>query len=268
MTIKKLGKLCAATVLFASCASDKMDVPNVNEPHDGKTAYINLSLSIPTGISTRADENPTLYDGSEYLVDDCFLYLFKSSDSDYECTNIINIGNSFDDKNKNNNDITSTKVISGLKMEGMAKEDYKAFVIVNTQGFNCPVIGTKWNTWITNAQEGIMYYEKNNSTYFTMTNAFGWIPETNTISKPFVLAEIKEDNFYYESSASSNAGPVEIYVQRVVAKVSLDGESAIKIGGNAVKVTDTEDEIEFTAWDLDILNTKTYPILYDGGENT
>lgn len=241
-------------------------------PHDGNlnpegNACIKLSISVPAGASTRAVEvdhdgnTNTNGETNEYAINNGKLYLFSNG----TCSNIIDLNvENFADASQT--DITRHKDYE-LDMPGVKAGSYDALVILNTEGLSdLPQVGTSWATWSANGQNYVM---GDGSTNFTMTNALGWngAQASTQSTPPAVLVPITADNFFYKTddeNIKKNKEAVTIFVQRVLAKVTLDSNSNFKIteaSGSATSVTgNSGDQIKLTNWWLDILEPTTFPV--------
>lgn len=295
----------AAVALLASCSNDNLGDPNPGQSNDqnkvlGDGAYLNINLAIPsTGTRGSAD---VYVDGDpqEYKVKNAHLYLFKnveSPDGNYPgaCIADIPIDAYFGGQTDTSSEITIAKDIEGIDLSNYSLEkddngDFKdiwALVILNQGGSNDGLKGVipsqngTYNTYSLWANEAINYVVGDtpmmDGDCFTMTNALGWEKPTEvgaTISGlPQICALVKNENIYYENSAASvDPNPVNIYVQRGLAKVSLTSDSPIYIGKWSEAISHSADEnlsdeekalkdyILLTGWSLDVTNQCSYPV--------
>ena len=207
-----------------------------------------------------------------------------------------------DDKDKTaglEKDAVTGNILATFQLTNMTKADkdnynYYAYIIVNkpTVVTSDPALTTsklsdlldETNTWAASGHavasisnnktvtfksataynDMIPQYGDNTSTfYFTMTNA----PLVDEDGNVTYLAALDEDNFA-TSPAQAKTAAADVYVQRGVAKVSIDvddneftpghieGMDQEEVGANAV--------VSIQGWSLDIINKVTYPIQHVG----
>lgn len=263
MKLTKYAAMAAAVALMASCSDNGADTPTPEVSYAGK-AYMDLKLNLPSQNGGRA---ATYEDGKahEYAVDNATLYIFDATSDRCIESVTLNLQNA----DKDGNDISAAKKQEKVPLEKVTKDgSYKALVILNKDYIKCPTVGQTYAAWASDVQtstEGAMM--KSDRTRFTMVNAMGWAGTTIS-GDPAALVPFNATNFYYESndkSAANNntaAVPVNIFVNRNVAKVSLDNTSAVKVGDtNGTNVTKRDGwQVKLTGWDLNMTNTKSYPI--------
>lgn len=282
MKLFKYGLPLAALALMASCSNDNLGEPanngQTNQPVLGDGYYIDLNMTMPS-IGTRDGYSDGLT--SEYTVHDATLYLFNKNSG--VCVAKFSLDEYYGLKNQGttSDDITAFKEINGVKIsEGenpiLPKSDgtfdsYYALVILNEGGLadNTITVGTTnytdWAKAILNYSDtykDLVMMDANKN--FTMTNALGWVTDGGDFTqKPTWLVEIGPDNIYYANSPASH-DKVTIYLQRGLAKVTIDtkNEGQIKFGKwSKVKAGENvKDYIKLDGWALDVKNTKAYSV--------
>lgn len=288
----------AAVGLLASCSSDNLGEPTTpgqtgtSQEVTGDGAYVNINLSIPVNGTRAGNEyNDGNTDGSEYAIKNAWLYIFKDDGSGTkpgDCLKAIEIDRYFEldvDGNQVRPEITGTKEIEGIDIKGYGLDqnpdgtykDHWVLVILNQGGLNgnIPVErgattdATKLDTFDKWANSVITYGSSNvmkDGEYYTMTNALGW---EGTVGEgaPTVCAKLENKHIYFEGKKEDTYEPLNVYVQRGLAKVSLGG--AIKIGewcqtdptdSETIGVDHPKDFIYLTGWALEYTNTKSYPV--------
>lgn len=287
MKLMKYGLPFAALAMLASCSNDNIDQPNGGQdtPGDGSNAYLSIRLAMPAGPSGRdaepGDVEYTYDDGSEYEVTNGKLYIYETEDDSEtvgKCVMVVELPTNFTEDGIANDYLTSTlssaKEIE-LTSSMSANSTYKALVILNYDGLtNLPYVGQTYDAW----NKGNNQKFQNGSNNFAMTNALGWVsPDVTTGTTPAVspevLVTINSDNIYYKSQSQPNALPegkksVNIYVQRVAAKVSLgitkSGDEDLFSFTDAKTVTngtgENADKVKLDRWYLDNVNVNSYPV--------
>ncbi|MCH5226257.1 MAG: Mfa1 fimbrilin C-terminal domain-containing protein [Muribaculaceae bacterium] len=264
----------AALALMASCSNDNIDAPQTGAdpaPETLGNVFMNLTLSMPSdkGPGTKAE---SFDDGSEYDVEDAKLFIFNE-DGNKAGTCVAALTLSFDDPGitgGGTTNVTGTLDVNKIQMpkevEKKSGTNYYALVILNTKYINCPVVGTStWDSWSTSAQDkSVSPMMDSNKKYFTMTNALGLTGEITENSVPTQLVKFGDSNLYYETDTPKPSA-LAIYVQRVVAKVTLGTEGNIKVGDdfsslNGNSGAATTDKVKLTNWYLDVENGSTYPV--------
>lgn len=289
MKLTKFFMPLAAVAMLASCSSDNLDGTPQEPAQNPSTSTdnglrMNLTIAVPNLAGTRADGDINFDYGTsdEYAVGDATLNLFADNGGNPgNFVDDIEITAYFDGTGGNSAEITSVKTINGLQVEKISEKDatdntYWAFVVLNKGGLTS-LPTTDWDSFIKTTTNK---YQDGNS-LFTMTNALGWVGTEPGDDAPTWLAKVDKTNFYYEGSEDNSlAGTetakqapvaVDVYVQRVAAKVQLTGlENAF--GDTPVAAATTgdskDDKILFEEWYLDVTNTKSYPVQSLKGELT
>ena len=295
--MKKLSFLALAAVglLLGACSSDKDVVEqNVNEAFKGKTeGYFKVNINLPTLPSTRAweeDADGILDDGTttgayEYAVDDAILLVFDgASESAAKLKEVVTLTTSWNNVVDDPKHIT-TNSEAIAKLSEAPSENLYALVAINSISSGAMYgtgvagqinIGGTVLTKPTISEIQAEVYELGASKNFVYTNSSSLkrIFMTNAVlstsaggknnpgASPTlqILAPI-DAAYIYESQADAVAGTaaVDIYVERGVAKVTVDNtglavSGSIKTsGGSAVTATDFQ-------WTLDNVNTQSYTV--------
>lgn len=285
--------MLTATLAMAAC-SDSLDESsgNANDLNTDGTGYVKIALNLPStsGSATRANDsgNDVFNDGltTEYNVHDVILALFYGTDesnatykwaTELSNLNFVNQGTSTD------NITTKSNYVVSEVLKPDANEKVFALAIVNNSGYfsvsnntlKYDATGTNpttefsgglnslfTNSSITDLTKIASTAGNENKGNFMMTNApiakkasvqstatSGWNPDITT------LVEL---NVYDDEPTAESATPNSIYVERVVAKVN------VKVNGNTNTLTIGAGEtfagatVEFTGWELQNTNKKTY----------
>lgn len=280
MRTSKLFPLALAALMLGGCSSDKVEDPGTGKWDANGSGYVSLAINLPTQKTTRA-ANDVFDDGlaSEYQVKNGILLLFAgASESVAECkagynldvSNFTNVGTTTDQITTRKEIV---KKISSITKNNGTDKIY-ALVVLNNNGIltvptdgGAPSIKTSegsTETFSGNIGElqtkatGLSF---NNAGFF-MTNAALSDKKGGKVNygtdlkgaKAVVLSEVNEDYIYKtESDAINGNNAADIYVERAVAKATLD-ESGLS--GNV----EGEENLSYTVanWALDVTNKSSY----------
>lgn len=307
-----LSMLAMAGLLFAACA-DK-DVIAESGPQKGEitpSGYMSLDIKLPTTPSTRAT-NDNYNDGKpvEYAVHDCALLLFQGSNE--EDAQLINAQAVLLPSKETNPDLgittTHTAVASvdgysfssSNNLYALAILNYKNVMSIDGDGVPSfldengsfkpvKVINKEKN------QEGAKIADirklqtvANLTTrggtqdYFFMTNAVlskdqgGANNQSKAPTSLFQLAELDDTKIYQNMDDAENHPAGEIFVERAVAKATLDIDKDVKTvkTGGKVKQDGSQDEdetldidIDALRWTIDNMEPNTYVARNPGMED-
>ena len=274
MKIKHLFGLAVIAAMTASCSSNE-DLgtagPGTGTNETG-VGYATFTINLPSTNGTRAG-NPTYEQGTakEYDVNDVTLLIFKkagSSEDEYTFVEKADLGTMAPWKDENNsNGITASATITAklsnvaLTSEGSTTSDYYALAILNnknsanedkitlptTLSTTPPVTYGSWNA-ASNADETKF---KDNTKGFYMANA----PVFVAGGEPTTLVNI--DKVYATKQKAETNAATTIHVERGLAKVTV---AALPTGKSPSGTKYAGDNVDITAWKLDVTNKSTFPI--------
>lgn len=275
----KYFALFIAAGLFAACSDnlnegngDNNDGPKVTE------GYVRISINTPTtrGNISRAnddkDGNLDLVDGveNEYAINDGIIAFFKTtkqitqkSDATFVSAYNLTIGDIQDDDS--NSQITEKVVtVSQAPVVG-DEENLYALVILNkpsvvtVSGTNLEISNEKVTSFadftkFLEEQQLVDYTTKG----FTMCNApLSNVAGSNTYSSVEAMTLVPVTVYPTENEAESNPA-ANIYVERVVAKVTLSGfinaDKTIQVTSNG---SYSGDIVQLDGWTLNVTNKST-----------
>lgn len=297
--LKNMAWMLAATLVMAAC-SDSLDESsgNGNEISTDGTGYVKIALNLPStsGNSTRADSgNDDFNDGlaPEYNVNNVILALFYgANESSAICKWAVNLEDlGFSEKLPADDNITTKSdfivrevpkpgttefvyalaIVNGSEYFGISSTDSKlTFKADPTTGTATDFTGDYADLFeaakTVNVDLAKIASTTTNGGNFMMTNApisdkpsvisssaTGWNPNITTLVKL---------NIYDDEPSAEAATPNPIYVERVVAKVSVkvddskDGavDNEIAVSGDTYKGA----TVKFDNWTLQNTNKKTY----------
>ncbi|MBQ8657087.1 MAG: Mfa1 fimbrilin C-terminal domain-containing protein [Prevotella sp.] len=297
--MKKLSflALAVAGMLFAACSSDKDVEGATDQGFDGiGKGYFKINLNLPTTpvVSTRAWEETgsgTLDNGDpvEYGVKSLILLLFEgTSEADATLKQVISL--TPDQENLTTDDpnqiTTKQEYIAELDEKPATGKSLFALAVVNGKGSiemaSASGVYIAGSTTITtgcklsdlqdalatsaNVSSNSFVYDDGGTNYFFMTNAVlsneqgGTALPTTATGNMHILAPVNASYIYATSdAASSGNAATDIYVERGVAKVTLNTTA----DADYLKTTALVDKTgnltaAFDGWCLDNTNKSSY----------
>lgn len=275
MKIKHLFGLAVIAAMTASCSSNEdLGTPGTGT-NEASVGYATFTINLPSvsgsttsgARGTRAG-NPTYEQGTakEYDVNDVTLLIFKkagSSEGDYTFVEKADLGTMAPWKDENNsNGITASSTITAklnnvaLTSEG-STSDYYALAILNNNAdatgegkVKLPTGSDTYSSW-NDAANAVVAKFTDNTKGFYMANA----PVFVAGGEPTTLVNI--DKVYATKQKAETNAATTIHVERGLAKVTVATlPTGIKPSGTKYK----DDEVDITAWNLDVTNKSTFPI--------
>lgn len=278
MKTTKFFALALAVLALGACSSD--DVIGQKEPAitGGEKGYVSFSVNMPTQpVGRAADGGISLDDGlpAEYKVNDATLLLFyglteKDAVFDKAYTlDATGFNNSLDD-----DQITSTAtLVQQITVPSTtSSQNIYALVVLNNNGV---ITAGNGNTLTIKGESFTGDFEDFYGKTLTLTNGADDItgngifmsnaplysksggdskPEGGAVS---TLTVIDKNKIYTTEAEASSNPAANIYVERAVAKVTVNAQSGSQTvsGGNANLAS-----YEVAGWTLNVANTKTYPV--------
>lgn len=294
----KYFSLLMAAGMFAACSDNLENAGNVNDGPKTGEGYVKVAINTPSVSSSRASfddsADGTLVDGTsdEYAVDNAILVFFKGNPNDeanatfekaYDLTSAELSVSGSDETPQVTEQVSviteAPKVASTEQLYVLAILNYDTKVlnvengslkITNgptlTDDYKLSELQKKISAAIddTNNKTNdkfLSYFTGTDKNKFTMTNAPLSDKSGSSISdaKAYTLVPVK----VYDTKAQATAGEVaNIYVERVVAKVTLKSSVLKSETTNQIEVTNetgekTGDIVEITGWCLNVTNNST-----------
>ena len=264
MKIKHYFGLAVIAAMTASCSSNE-DLgtagPGTGTNESG-VGYATFTINLPSTNGTRAG-NPTYEQGTldEYDVNDVTLLIFKKGDAtkegDFTFVEKANLGNMAPwKKDDTANGITASATITAkLDNVDLTGTDYYALAILNnttaTAGNKVkdPSTDQTYSDWNA-AANAVAANFTDTSKGFYMANA----PKF-TSGEPTTLVKI--DKVYATKQKAETNAATTIHVERGLAKVTV---AALPTGKKPSGTKYQNDEVDITAWNLDVTNNSTFPI--------
>lgn len=292
----------AATLALGACSSDNVVDNGGSNPIDlSKGGFVKMSLNLPTDNNrgSRAELNDTLKDGlaNEYGIKNAYLVLFEGGDDENAATikGAYALSNSdFEAVGDDPNHVTLTKRIAfanDTKKPSESNKHIYALVVLNNNGLFTvdgtshelafasnvtPGEYTKTKNFV-NFSKAIASTSTDGKTPFAsdvtnngifMTNAPlctkpGGATAPSTDAKIKTLADVTNNIYTTEAEAKSKPA-AEIYVERAVAKVTVQSKSKT----NALEVNKNI-SYKLYNWAVDNTNKKSYIVRqYDKSWNS
>lgn len=284
----------AATLALGACSSDNVIDNGGSSPIDlSKGGFVKMSLNLPTDNNrgSRAELNDGL--ANEYGIKNAYLVLFEGGDDENAATikGAYALSNSdFEAVGDDPNHVTLTKRIAFANDTKPAEGNkLYALVVLNNNGlfnvngshelsFATDVTAKEYNTStknFINFSKAIASTSTNGKTPFASDVANNGIFMTNaplctkpgggtapTGAKIKTLADVT-DNIYTTEAEAKSKPAAEIYVERAVAKVTVQSESktsALEVNKNI--------SYKLYNWAVDNTNKKSYIVRqYDNNWN-
>lgn len=278
----KLNKFLLSAIAAASltACSDSPEIVDNNKGHwnaDG-TGYVSLSISMPDNVGSKGSRaNNDIFekgDDNEYAVKNATLVIF-SGDTDDEASMKIeaayDLPLSFTTEGGDGNQIISKGKLT-KQINKITKTYAKALVILNmpsnlhldgnslTYDVTTGTTTETFNGTFTDFQalQSKLNVDVDDTKGFTMTNA----PLTKgqsgttvpTTGETTTLATINKDNIKPTAEEASNHPAAEIYVERSVAKVTVNNST----GTTPTITTNTNIKYSIDGYVLDNTNTTSY----------
>ncbi|MCR4582614.1 MAG: fimbria major subunit [Prevotella sp.] len=297
--MKKLSILALAAVglLFGACSSSDVTDESNTDPFKGREGgFIKVGINLPVQpvVSTRAWQESatgTLDDGltTEYAVNNCILLLFEGADeASATLKQVENVTEGFTNLGDNPNQVT-TYTTKTVQLLNAPTSNLYALAVVNGTGYIEMASNSTVKINGGAAKGGIKLADltgvgaivnassKNfHESGFFMANAVlsesqgGTVAPTGT--KTHVLAPVDATRIYEtEAEATAATSPsADIYLERAVAKVTIDGTATDYLAVTALKNADASavTAASLTGWAIDNYNATSYLVRNTSGFTT
>lgn len=270
--------MLAAGLAFASCTDDIDNVTSGENVAAGETGFVKIAINLPTtsGQSTRASnhENDQFDDGlaAEYAVNDAYLLVFGgSSESDAVYSDSYKLTTDFETVGSPNDNITTkSEVVQAIKKPDGANT--YALVVLNNNGI-LKVAGASSGVDLTGKtltglqeklEKSVSAFIKNSTgASFTMTNApIATLSGSATSLDNQNVSTLVKLHLHATEEEAKDETADEIYVERVVAKVTVTSGVFTESGGKYTATIDNDgsyenDKVTLDAWYLNVTNKST-----------
>lgn len=287
----------AATLALGACSSDNVIDNGGSSPIDlSKGGFVKMSLNLPTDNNrgSRAELNDGL--ANEYGIKNAYLVLFEGGDDENKASikGAYALSNSdFEAVGDNPNHVTLTKRIAFANDTKKPSESNKyiyALVVLNNNGlFTVDGNQLKFDTNVTTGEYATFANFANFSKVIASTSTDGTTPFASNVATNGIfmtnaplstqpggatdpgaiktLADVT-DNIYTTEAEAKSKPAAEIYVERAVAKVTVQSESKTNVleankDNDASKIS-----YKLYNWAVDNTNKKSYIVRqYDNNWN-
>lgn len=267
MKIKHYFGLAVIAAMTASCSSNE-DLGTAgpgNGTNEAGVGYATFTINLPSVSGTRAADaggaevNPGTED--EYKVSDATALIFQKYGADegsYKFVESVNlpVTGAWEDAEEG---VTKSKKLVAKLTNVDTKNQYYVLVLLNnnkTGGVkvDLPSVGDSYNEWnskiLTPKVDDLAA-----SGDFYMANA-----PLNKAGSVTTLVTIDQDNIYpTQKAAEDGTAAADVYVERGVAKMTVADPGTITVKDKATS-TETQSQVTFSNWALDITNKKTFAV--------
>ena len=278
MKTTKFFALALAVLALGACSSD--DVIGQKEPAitGGEKGYVSISVNMPTQPTGRAFDE-TLDDGlpSEYKVNDATLLLFSGATEDgatfasaynLDATGFAMNGGSTDQITSNATlvqEVTVPKTTNNDNIYALVVLNNNGKITVGAEG--ALTVGGEKFTGTFKDFYGKTLTLKNGADDITGNGIF--MSNAPLYSKPggasdptggavSTLTVIDKNKIYTTEAEASSNPAANIYVERAVAKVTVNASDGSAQEGDGSNPNLASYEVE--GWAFNVANTKTYPV--------
>ena len=249
MKVKNLFLGSLACLAFAACSDDNEAMNNVQA--DATKGYMTFNVELPSMATTRA-ENDQFAEGAseEYYVGDIHIVLLSDSKEILQVKS--DLTTQWNNPENEDNNVERISVNISVKTE---KSPASALVILNKPTDVTFTEGDIWDDELTLTEKAVSHFYDNATGTnkvakgITMTNAAIVVGGDIQDLTPITAANIAT------TEAEAKANPVIVYVERVIAKVSVSQNDA-ELDGTSVPTGVAKVTID--DWKLDITNKSTY----------
>lgn len=272
----KFFALAFATLALGACSNDDIvDQQGGSTVNPGEQGYISVALNLPTQPTSRAND---AYDDGlpvEYKVNDATLLLFKGTSealATFAGAYELDV-TGFADKAPADDNITSTATLVReiTKPSTTGNENIYALVVVNDNGkltvanetASLGGVALTGKTFSDFAEQVLTTNaDELTADGFFMSNAplsnvsGGTTATAAPTATVTTLAVIDPDNIYPTIAEASSNPAANIYVERAVAKVTVNATDAATVTDGNPKLAGYEVE----GWTFNVANTKTYAV--------
>lgn len=268
--------LAIAGMLFAACSSDKDAAGDPSPVLTGKGGYFKVNLNLPTNVvgSMRDwSEATNLDDGlaKEYDVSSVLLLIFDgANESAATLKQVITPTGAFANVDDAPNQITTSKEYVA-QLDNAPTANLYALAVINGTGIieagsdntkvkingGTEVAGIKLADLQVATSNAMITSDKFFMTNAVLSKAKGGVTDPSASPELQILAPVKSE-YIYETEAAATAGTAatDIYVERGVAKVTVD---ATGLSTSAVKTKDgAAATVSFEGWVLDNTEDEAY----------
>lgn len=235
MKKKSLMAMLLASALFAGCSSDS---PAIEEKTDGTTAYLNVAISMAQADTRATADEDNLYasgTAAEYAVANALFYFYDANG------NFVAEAKGFSDgavdTSDANVDYRSQTMIILTNLDSENLPSYMVTILNRPTGFSGTLLPLK------DLLNQINLDYKTDDGNFVMTTAsYARSTYKNEERVPYYVTELSDDMFYSTLAAATaaDAKTVDVYVERLAAKVQVSLSADLLSSTNTTVLTATD----------------------------
>lgn len=256
MNKTKYLALAFAALTLGACTSDDVVSTGGGKGDGSVQGYLGLAINLPTVSGTRAGWTDVFDDGeaSEYAVRDARVYFLNSENTIIETATPVLSWNGTDTPDDN-----VTQVSAVVTLESPLTDPASVLVVLNPSSKLPEVTDetTKYDKFKAEIESvaasdfcSIDATSKVASNIM-MTNAPVVVDGEANAKVVQTLVPITADDIK-KTEEESAADPITVYVERILAKVTVKTDAGINVPEDA--------EFAITGWEIDNTNTTTYPV--------
>ena len=265
MKFRHLFFALLATGLVAACNNDDITVDNVENQNTEGEAFIALKVALPSSVSPttrdgQGSPNDDFNDGiaAEYDVNNVTVVVFDKDTDDAVAQVVVTpaIEWTTPDETQGNITISSTDFLYGDKGVEVGSDPIRyVLVIANHNGQLQPQVGNTYGD-IKKALIGKSRDNFKGNGFFMSNSPIVLNEKVQTLAPCHPKTTAKE--------AQEEGNYAIVYLERILGKVEVKSDFGAEAGWTYTVPTSTVitggDAVTFTAWGLDVTNTKTYPV--------
>lgn len=266
MKIKHLFGLAVIAAMTASCSSNEDLGTAGTGTNEAGVGYATFTINLPSVGGSRAAGDPTVEEGvaEEYAVKSATALIFQKYGADegsykfVESVDLPDANVAWEDDAETG--VTKSKKLVAKLTNVDTKNTYGVLVLLNNKTasgdvkIKLPTVGQSYNDWNNTAQTPNVT-DLAEANKFYMANA-----PLNESGSVTTLVTIDKNNIYAtKTEAESGTKAANVYVERGVAKMSVADPTTKTVKDKATN-SDTQSEVTFNNWALDITNQKTYAV--------
>lgn len=286
-----LGALFAAGLGFTACSSEKDVAENPDTIENGGGNYIAISINLPTvgttptrAADTDNNNDVTFDDGltTEYAVNNASLLIFGSDGTFKEAYDLSSDWTKVTTSGTDYKNVTEHSKQFVLKTSGKIAINDLMLVILNKQSLftitgtsviigGSPFSGTYSDFCNLTTETTGLDASPMTTTGFFMANAplanaagSGTTAPSATVRVLVPVTEVYDT----EAAATSATTPDQIYVERGMAKVTMDETPTTNKFTNSKTSASAEITFSVSGWTLDNTNSKSYLVRSTDGESS
>lgn len=256
MNKTKYLALAFAALTLGACTSDDVVSTGGGKGDGSVQGYLGLAINLPTVSGTRAGWTDVFDDGeaSEYAVRDARVYFLNSENTIIETATPVLSWNGTDTPDDN-----VTQVSAVVTLESPLTDPASVLVVLNPSS-KLPEV-TDRTTKYDKFKEEIASVAASDfcsidatskvASNIMMTNAPVVVDGEANAKVVQTLVPITADDIK-KTEEESAADPITVYVERILAKVTVKTDAGINVPEDA--------EFAITGWEIDNTNTTTYPV--------